>query len=175
MKRNKNETTKEWQARKERKKKFLENEIQNKKLLARKISYLHDKKDDKADKLAEKIKNKNEFDPKGGDLVTFDGKLCVEWIAYWMKKTREAGWNGYLVSGYRSPEYSQQLCYNMCGAPSCPGRCAGTSSNHTQKGYLHGAVDVSDYGNFESIQYRIGSPLRNYLPVDPVHFSASGN
>lgn len=173
MKRHPNETTKEWQRRKENKKKFLENEQKNVELLAKKTKYLHDKIDDKAKKLADK--KDSGFDPKGGGIVTFDGKPCVEWIAYWLQKSRNAGWGGTLVSGYRTPEYSQQLCYQICGAPSCPGRCAGTSSNHTKQGYLGGAVDVSDYTNFEAIQYRIGSPLRNDLPVDPVHFSATGH
>lgn len=128
--------------------------------------------------LAKKVKKQKQasvYDKKGGEIVTFDGKPVVEWLAYWLQKSREHGWNGVLVSGYRTPEYSQQLCYNMCGAPSCPGKCAGTSSNHTRKGYLQGACDVSDYTNFEAIQFQIGSPLKNDLPVDPVHFSASGH
>jgi len=96
------------------------------------------------------------------------------WMIQWLDKSRAAGWNGILVSGYRSPEYSQQLCYNICGAPSCPGTCAGTASNHTRYSYPGGAIDVSDNYNFAAIQYRIGSPLRNNLPSDRVHFSTSG-
>lgn len=128
-----------------------------------------------AKRLKKKKSDKNDLNPKGGEIVSFDGKACVEWIAYWLQKSRDHGWDGYLVSGYRTPEYSQQLCYQICGAPSCPGRCAGTSSNHCKKGYLQGAVDVSDYTNFERIQFAIGSPLRNDLPIDPVHFSATGH
>lgn len=114
------------------------------------------------------------YDAHGGDIVTFDGKQIVEWIAHDLYQMRQHGWNGYLVSGYRTPEYSQQLCYNMCGAPSCPGRCAGTSSNHTKKGDGYGAADVTDYVNAERVAFSIGSRLHNNLPSDLVHLSSSG-
>lgn len=127
--------------------------------------------------------NEKEEDSKppsggGSGFATFDGKTVGAWMVPWLQKSRAAGWHGVVVSGVRTPAYSIQLCYNMCGAPSCPGRCAGASSNHNMlpsQGYPHGALDVSDYYNFESIQFRIGSPLRNNLPIDPVHFSVSGN
>ena len=96
----------------------------------------------------------------------------------WLEKSRKAGWGGTVVSGVRTPEYSEQLCYAMCGAPSCAGRCAGRASNHNMEpgqGYPAGALDVSDYAAFEAIQKRIGSPLKNELDArDPVHFSVSG-
>lgn len=122
-----------------------------------------------------KIKNYEQFDRKGGEVVMFEGKPVVEWIAYWLWRARKEGWKGQVNSGYRSPEYSKQLCYEICGAPTCPGRCAGTTSNHTQKGYLNGAVDVSDPATFGAIMKRLGSPLKNLLgSADPWHFSASG-
>lgn len=102
------------------------------------------------------------------------GRPIANWIIPWLQKSWDAGWRGAVNSGYRSPEYSQQLCYGICGAPSCPGTCAGTSSNHTRYVEPEGAVDVSDYGTFKSVQFKIGSPLRNALPADPVHFSSSG-
>lgn len=103
------------------------------------------------------------------------GKPVATWIVPWLDKSREAGWHGVLNSGWRSPEYSEQLCYSMCGAPSCPGRCAGRSSNHTQCAEPAGAVDVSDYYNFAAIQRKIGSGLYNALgAADPVHFSRTG-
>lgn len=106
---------------------------------------------------------------------TFDGKPVAKWIIPWLKKSRQAGWDGSVTSGYRTPAYSEQLCIRMCGEPSCPGRCAGRSSNHSGKVYPHGAVDVSDYTNFARIQRQIGSPLKNALgSSDPVHFSVSG-
>lgn len=112
--------------------------------------------------------------PSNGGIAYFDGKPVADWIKPWLEKSRNNGWRGTLVSGYRSPEYSEQLCYNICGRPSCPGLCAGRNSNHTRLGAGQGAVDVSDYYNFAIIQRRIGSPLRNNLPSDRVHFSTSG-
>lgn len=102
-------------------------------------------------------------------------KPIAAWMVPWLDKSRAAGWTGVLVSGYRSPEYSESLCYNICDHPSCPGLCAGRSSNHTLYSYPNGAIDVSDYYNFAAIQNRIGSPLWNNLPSDRVHFSTSGN
>lgn len=114
-------------------------------------------------------------DPDQDGLGIFDGKTVAAWIIPWLEKSRKAGWTGTVTSGYRTPEYSTSLCIAMCGAPSCPGRCAGASSNHAGKIHPAGAVDVTDYTRFESIQWQIGSPLRNDLPVDPVHFSVSGH
>ena len=98
----------------------------------------------------------------------------ANWIIPWLKKSWAAGWRGIVYSGYRTPEYSESLCYDMCGAPSCSGTCAGRSSGHSQKDYPGGCVDVSDYNTFESVQFKIGSPLRNALPNDAPHFSVSG-
>jgi hypothetical protein len=134
-------------------------------------------------KLIEKLKDKREEvhdqpPANATGFATFDGKTVAAWMVPWLEKSRAAGWHGVVVSGVRTPEYSEQLCYNMCGAPSCPGLCAGRASNHNMsagQGYPAGALDVSDYNTFETIQFRIGSPLRNDLPIDPVHFSVSGH
>ena len=86
------------------------------------------------------------------------------------------GWSGTVTSGYRTPEYSESLCFDMCGAPSCPGTCAGRSSNHSGKVYPRGAIDVSDEATFGAIMRRLGNPIKNSLgPADPVHFSVSGS
>lgn len=93
----------------------------------------------------------------------------------WLQRSVAHGWDGRVVSGYRSPEYSRSLCRSMCGADSCPGRCAGTASNHVGLTYPNGAIDVyPDYVRFTQIQRDIGSPLRNNLPNDRNHFSVSG-
>lgn len=94
----------------------------------------------------------------------------------WLLRSRNKGWDGELSSGWRSPEYSESLCRAMCGAPSCPGRCAGRSSNHSQTGPPNwGAIDVKSYSTFGRIQREIGSPLKNELDYrDPVHFSYTG-
>lgn len=95
----------------------------------------------------------------------------------WLEESVKKGWDGGLSSGYRSPAYSESLCRAMCGAPSCPGRCAGRASNHSQTGPPNwGAIDVyPEYVKFEAIQKQIGSPLKNELDArDPVHFSFTG-
>lgn len=123
---------------------------------------------------------KEHHDPNPGAGTTeFDGHEVATWIVVWLEKSRKAGWNGSVISGFRSPEYSTSLCVSMCGASSCLGRCAGAGSNHSCPpshacSYPEGAVDVSDQYNFADIQRRIGSPLQNNLPSDRLHFSASG-
>lgn len=141
------------------------------------------KYDNKYDKTRKRFlkQHKDPKPPPTSGVITPDApwnpyhRPIAAWIVPWLQKSWDAGWRGVVNSGYRSPEYSQQLCYNICGAPSCPGTCAGTSSNHTQHVKPGGAVDVSDYYNFAAIQPRIGSPLRNDLPNDRVHFSSTGH
>lgn len=132
------------------------------------------------DKLAKKVEHlekvkDREPAPTSG-VATFDGKQVPAWMVPWLEKSRKAGWQGYVISGWRSPAYSTSLCIAMCGAPSCPGRCAGASSNHSGSTYPAGAidVDVAHASQFEAIQFKIGSPLRNYLAADINHFSVSG-
>lgn len=95
----------------------------------------------------------------------------------WLQKSVDHGWSGGLYSGYRDPAYSESLCLNMCGAPSCPGTCAGRSSNHSGKNGSPpgwGAIDVQDYDTFGRVQREIGSPLHNDLPADHPHYSVTG-
>jgi hypothetical protein len=113
-----------------------------------------------------------------GEIVTFDGKpVSYDW-AIILKRCRATGlWGGSLTSGYRSPGYSTGLCYAMCGAPSCPGRCAGASSNHSKASIPAGAaVDVSDPYGFRRALIKIGrGDLHNALgAADPWHFSITG-
>jgi hypothetical protein len=127
-------------------------------------------------KKVEWLENNKDPEPSTASGVgTFDGKQVANWIIPWLEKSRRAGWRGYVVSGYRSPSYSTSLCYAMCGAPSCPGRCAGANSNHAGSSYPGGAIDVTDYYNFAVVQRQIGSPLQNRIgPSDLVHFSHNG-
>jgi hypothetical protein len=128
------------------------------------------------DRIIEKLEDKQKPPTRG--IRTVDGKPVAAWIAHYVLKAREEGlWDGYVVSGYRSPEYSEQICYQMCGAPSCPGRCAGRSSEHSQQIKPRGAVDVdlAHRDQFARAMQRLGAPLRNALPNDPNHFSASGH
>lgn len=110
-------------------------------------------------------------DPNG--LEYFDGKPVAAWYKPILVEKRNNGsWSGYLLSGYRTPEYSEQLCYQICGQPFCPGRCAGRSSKHSQLGYHEGAIDTTD-------PYRLRAStngvLKNFLPNDPNHSSYQGN
>lgn len=107
----------------------------------------------------------------------FDGKPCAYWMIKYLKWARAHGWRGQLVSGWRSPEHSEKLCYDMCGKPTCPGRCAGRYSRHSQKRQPNGAIDVSDYIKFaEVIAHCPYNPrIFNALPRDRVHFSSTGN
>ena len=150
---------------------------ERRKKLAREVRAQRDRKDRLAKKLLHLIEQRDTKPPTSG-TTTFDGKEVASWIAYWLRLSREHGWDGYVLSGYRSPAYSTSLCQAMCGAPSCPGRCAGASSNHSGSVYPAGAVDVdpAHAAQFAAIQRQIGSPLRNALPqTDPNHFSVSGS
>lgn len=108
---------------------------------------------------------------------TFDGKPVANWMIPYLQWARNNGWRGSLVSGWRDPAYSEQLCYRMCGAPTCAGRCAGRGSGHSQSTKPGGCVDVSYYQQFgEKMQACPFNPhLFNALGArDPVHFSVSG-
>jgi lysozyme len=110
-------------------------------------------------------------------VVKFDGRPCAKWLAEKLLKARAAGrWHGQLNSGWRDPLYSRSLCIQMCGAPSCSGRCAGVNSNHSGVRHPKGAVDVSDYVRFAEEAGRLNLGIRNALGSrDPVHFSVSGS
>lgn len=111
-------------------------------------------------------------------VAKYDGVPVAAWIVPYLQWARTNGWKGRLVSGWRDPEYSRQLCIRMCGAPSCAGRCAGTASNHSGSAKPNGAVDVSDYVTFERLMLRcpLSPKLINRLDArDPVHFSVSGS
>jgi hypothetical protein len=115
------------------------------------------------------------LDPDGDDLIWIDGTQVAEGVGREVLRIRSAGrWQGRVVSGYRTPVYSERLCFDMCGAPRCPGRCAGRDSNHARKGGRSGAVDVTDYFTFAAECRRLSSWLTNALPNDRAHFSDSG-
>jgi hypothetical protein len=113
-------------------------------------------------------------------VTTFDGVRVARWLVPYLKHAREKGWKGRLVSGWRDPAYSESLCYHMCGAPRCPGKCAGRSSNHSGSSKPLGAIDVSYYSDFGRLVQ--GWRPKADWPVifnalgaqDPVHFSATG-
>jgi hypothetical protein len=115
--------------------------------------------------------------PARAGVVLFDGRPCAAWLAPYLEWARGRGWKGTLVSGWRDPAYSEQLCRQICGAPSCPGRCAGRASNHSGNAKPSGALDVSDYQRFGQLMHQCPFSPRIFNALgakDPVHFSASG-
>ena len=110
----------------------------------------------------------------------FDGRTVAKHFIPYLKYARAHGWQGTLNSGWRSPAYSESLCRAMCGAPTCPGRCAGRGSAHSQSVAPYGAIDVSDYWKFADIMRSMPLPpgaarIYNDLPIDRVHFSYNGH
>ncbi|HEY5708594.1 MAG TPA: hypothetical protein VIS51_04300 [Solirubrobacterales bacterium] len=115
------------------------------------------------------------LDADGDGLIQIDGKQVATAVGKEVLRIRAGGrWKGFVVSGYRTPEHSEQLCMNMCGAPRCPGLCAGRSTNHARKGGRNGAVDLTDFLTFAAECNRLDSWLENHLPRDLVHFSDVG-
>lgn len=109
---------------------------------------------------------------------SYDGRPVANCAIPYLQWARAHGWRGTLVSGWRDPDYSRTLCLRMCGASSCPGRCAGLASNHVGSTPVRFAIDVSDYVNFGRIirNCPIRPSIFNALGArDPVHFSPSGN
>jgi hypothetical protein len=125
---------------------------------------------------AQKKAAKTSAAPRSG-VATFDGRPVAAWVQPYLVWARQNGWKGTLTSGWRDPAYSEHLCLNMCGRPSCPGKCAGRTSNHAGSVKPAGAVDVSDYVTFGHLMARCPytPKLQNRLGAkDPVHFSVSG-
>ena len=79
--------------------------------LAREVKRIRGEKDHLSRKLEHLEKKKDKPPPRTSGVVTFDGKPCAAWIAADLRKIRSMGWDGYLLSGYRTPEYSESLCY----------------------------------------------------------------
>lgn len=120
--------------------------------------------------LRKAIRAENRRDVPPG-LGYFDGVLVASNLIPILQHARANGWGGTVNNGYRSPELSESICYSMCGAPTCPGRCAGRGSAHSQTDE-RACVDVSDPDGFARAQ----NELINILaPADPWHFSRTGH
>ncbi len=115
--------------------------------------------------------------PVAAGATTFDGRPVAKWMKPYLDFARENGWTGTLNSGFRDPDESEELCFQICGAPSCKGLCAGKSSNHSGKTKPQGALDVSDFQRFGELMKAcpIEPRIFNDLPNDLVHFSATGH
>lgn len=132
------------------------------------------------------LENHPDHFPKGvgGAWVIFDGHEVPRWMAVVLQAARDSGvWTGVVFSGRRTKQFSEELCEGICGAPSCPGRCAGTDSNHvgppTFEGEeWEGAVDVTDPHGLRHFCETHDEPLVGggaVLPADIAHFSHEGN
>ena len=114
--------------------------------------------------------------PRAG-VDTFDGEPVAAWMKPYLVWARENGWSGTLNSGWRDPAHSERLCHDICGAPTCPGRCAGRTSNHVGNVKPAGSIDVSNPAQFGELMKRCPyePKLINRLGArDPWHFSVSG-
>jgi hypothetical protein len=108
-----------------------------------------------------------------------DQKMPVaSWMVKFLKKSQKEGWDGHVISGFRSPEESTKVCMEICGRPTCTATatsrpCAGAGSRHSGRIHPDGAIDINPESQLEfaAIQRRIGSPLRNNVPGDENHFS----
>ncbi len=131
--------------------------------------------------------HKKNHQPKNEALGNWKGYQVAGWmvgvnkgpdgtVTNWLQLLVNTGlWAGDLYSGFRDPEYSESLCYAMCGAPSCSGTCAGKASNHSQTGPPNwGAIDVVNYIGFRAAVAKVGAPFRNNLPYDTPHHSYTG-
>ena len=113
--------------------------------------------------------------PSSG-VRSFDGVPVARWLIPYLSWARDRGWQGRLNSGWRSPEHSERLCFDMCQNPTCPGKCAGRSSNHSADVKPGGAIDVSDEARFAELMAACPYSPRifNNLSADRIHFSATG-
>jgi hypothetical protein len=176
-KRTSGETQRKWRRRRDRANEYLRRWQKRQTWLAGKHAYLQILLNKRLRDKRRWIKNHPAPAVVSGGVVSIDGKNVAAWIADIAVRCRATGlWNGYIISGWRDPAYSEQLCLNMCGAPSCPGLCGGRSSNHSGSAYPAGAIDVTDHLGFEAALRSLGeSRLHNSLPADRPHFSNSGN
>ena len=110
-------------------------------------------------------------------VATFDGQPVAKWLVPYLDFARQNGWKGTVTSGFRDPAHSEEVCMHKCGHPTCPGICAGRTSNHSGKTKPQGAVDVSDFARFGQLMQSCTLQPRifNDLPKDRIHFSATGH
>jgi hypothetical protein len=100
-------------------------------------------------------------------------KPIADWIVPVLEWAYGHGWSGTVTSGYRT--YYEQAQLNAAGAFSAP---AGLS-NHETTAYPGGAVDVTNPSQLITVLRSYPGPEKlvgGVLgPVDPEHFSATGD
>jgi hypothetical protein len=97
----------------------------------------------------------------------------ADWIVPVLQWAYQHGWTGSVTSGFRT--FIQQAELNAAGAFSAP---AGYS-NHESTAYPGGAVDVSSPAELIKVLATYPGPLKLHGgvlgPIDPEHFSATGD
>lgn len=100
-------------------------------------------------------------------------KPIADWIIPILEWASQHGWRGVVTSGYRT--FYEQAQLNAAGAYSAH---AGLSNHETTR-YPGGAVDVTDSAQLITVLRGYQGPLKlvgGVLgPVDPEHFSATGD
>jgi hypothetical protein len=100
-------------------------------------------------------------------------KPIADWIIPVLEWAHLHGWSGTVTSGYRT--FYEQAQLNAAGAFSAK---AGLSNHETTK-YPGGAVDVTDPSQLIAVLRSYNGPLKlvgGVLgPIDPEHFSATGD
>jgi hypothetical protein len=119
-------------------------------------------------------------------LVEFDGKPVAAWMIPRLKFARENGWDGHVLSGYRTP--AQQRGAGARYAKALGKRLEQVypngvlASNHVGAEWPRGAVDVTDPVKLAAamVGWRLagrpralvwGGPIIN----DDAHFSSNGH
>lgn len=106
-----------------------------------------------------------------------DGKPVANWIVPWVNLARKNGWNGVVVSGWRSTALQSSLYNNaQAGRSALPAAAPGTS-NHEYTTFPRGAIDVSDPDGFQRALNKVMGPVplrRDPTIGDPPHFSFTG-
>lgn len=157
----------------ERKKSFAD-QVKNRRAILKRAKA----KNAATQKAFEEAKKRGDHDDLGNGVVIPDRPwnpnrkpVCVGFVAI-IDRAWARGWRGILNSGWRSPAESTGLCIGICGAPVCPGTCAGTGSRHARCPWTDGAIDVGDQYKFDAVT----PELYNALGArDPWHMSTTGH
>jgi hypothetical protein len=105
-----------------------------------------------------------------GGTVNMDGKPVAKWIAVELLWARKHGWNGHVESGWRSEQKQQEIWDSGVRPAAVPG-----TSNHEDKKYPGGAVDVTEAAQLDQVLSKKPGRLLKWTGRtigDDVHFSS---
>ncbi len=86
--------------------------------------------------------------PSGANIQNLDANFAV-CADKFMKTLRQVVPGACITSGYRTPTQQLSACMSICGASSCPGKCAAPGRSFHQRGL---AIDVSGISNSQTQQ-----------------------